>query len=330
MLIKNIEIQKFNLNNCILLFYGINNGLKKDRIYFIKTHYKIEETINYDEQEILLNKQIIFDQIYNKSFFNNKKILIINASTDKIVNVIEEIKSIQLEDIIIIFNSNALDNRSKLRKLFEKESNLYCVPFYPDDIKTLTKLASDFLKEKKINISYSDLNLIIERCRYNRMSLLNELEKIYLYSFTNKINSKNISKITNLSENYEISELIDFCLNKNNKKIINVLNENNFSSEESITIIKLFINKLKKLLNLRYKFEQNKNLEKTINEAKPPIFWKEKKMISEQIKIYKTTDIKKLIFSLQELEFLTKKNINNSMNIVSDFILTQFQLKSNN
>jgi len=43
-------------------------------------------------------------------------------------------------------------------------------------------------------------------------------------------------KLTNLAENYNVSELIDSYLAANFKKTINILNENNFSIDDKITI----------------------------------------------------------------------------------------------
>ena len=161
--------------------------------------------------------------------------------------------------------------------------------------------------------------------------LFNELDKIELYSKKGKkINAEDISKLINLSENYSISELIDSCLAKNEKKTIGILNENNFSSEDCILITRIFINKAKKILKLSIDYKNNNNIELTISNAKPPIFWKDKEITKQQIYNWKPENIKSLIYKLNEIELLIKKNINNSINIISDFILEQSTRKTNN
>ena len=79
-------------------------------------------------------------------------------------------------------------------------------------------------------------------------SLNQKKSKIYLEQ--KKINDEDISKLINIVENYSASELIDNCL-INNKKIIYILNENNFSNEDAILILRTFLNKAKKYLNLQ-------------------------------------------------------------------------------
>ena len=141
------------------------------------------------------------------------------------------------------------------------------------------------------------------------------------------MDSDNIIKITNLVENHSISDLIDQCLARNKKKTIWILNENNFSNEDCVMIARIFLNKLKRNLILRKNFEKTKNIDLTISSAKPPIFWKDKEIVKQQIYNWNAENIKKLIYQLNELEHLIKKNFNSSINIISDFILEQANQK---
>ena len=221
-----------------------------------------------------------------------------------------------------------MEKKSKLRNLFEKDKELICVPFYPDTQETLSKIANNYLKDKKITLSQSNINLVVNRSNGDRGLLKNELQKIEFYSKNKKLTSEAILKITNLTENFSMSELIDNCLAKNQKKTILILNENNFSNEDCIQIIRLFLNKLKKILQLSKELEKNNNLEKTISEARPPIFWKDKEITKRQISIWKTKNIKNLIYKLNEIELSMKKNFNISINLVTNFILEQSTLKN--
>ena len=236
-----------------------------------------------------------------------------------------------LEDTTIILNSDNLEKKSKLRSLFEKDKKLVCVPFYPDNDQTLSKLAYNFLSNKKISLSPSNINLIVNKCSGDREALTNELQKIEYFSKNGKkINSETISKLINLNENHSISELIDNCLAQNKKKIVSILNENNFSNEDCIMIIRSFIIKAKKLLVLSKTYETNKNIDLTISSAKPPIFWKEKEITKQQIQKWKPKNIKNLIYALSEIELKIKKNINNSINLITDFILLQSSSPTSN
>ena len=329
MILKSFEIKKINqtINN-LILFYGKNEGLKNEALNTL-----VEEgdnTSNYEEKEILDNENNFIENILSKSLFEPQRFIVIKRATDKILKIIETLQQKKLEDVTIILNSDNLEKRSKLRSLFEKDKKLICVPFYPDNDQTLSKLAYNFLKDKKISISPSNINLIVNKCSGDRETLINELQKIEYFSKNGKkINSENISKLINLNENHSISELIDNCLAKNKKKIISILNENNFSNEDCIIITRSFIVKAKKLLALSKTFETNNNIDFTISSAKPPIFWKEKEITKQQIYKWKPEYIKKLIYSLSEIELQIKKNINNSINVITDFILSQSLSETN-
>ena len=330
MIYKNFETNKINLNkNKIILFYGKNDGLKNETIKKLINN-KISKT-TYDERDILADTNQFLDKILNRSLFDSTEVILIKRASDKIFNLLKEITSKNIGDLIIIINADNLEKKSKLRSFFEKSKKEICVAFYPDSDQTLIKLASSFLKQKNIKISYSNINLLVNKCMGDRASLVNELNKIYAYTRSgNKITSEKILKLSNLFEDYDISELVDNCLAKNKDKIIKILNENNFSSEDSISIIKIFLYKSKKILNLINQYENNDDIDLTISSAKPPIFWKDKDITKQQIYKWKSRDIKRLIYKLCEIEFLVKKNNKNAINIITDFILDQSSDRINN
>ena len=330
MILKSYEFKKTNFNlKKIFLFYGKNEGLKKEAInVLIKENDKIS---SYEENEILNNENNFIESILSKSLFEEKKFIVIKRVTDKILKTIEILHLKNIEDTIIILNSENLEKKSKLRSFFEKDKKLICVAFYPDNDQMLSKLTYNFLRDKKISISPSNINFIINKCHGDRETLINELKKIENFSRDGrKINSDNISKLINLDENHSISELIDNCLAKNKKKIISILNENNFNNEDCIMITRSFIIKAKKLLTLSKSFEINKNIDLTISSARPPIFWKEKEITKQQIQKWKPKNIKNMIYALSETELQIKKNINNSINLITDFILNQSSAETNN
>ena len=330
MIIKFFELKKINLKkNNFFLFYGKNNGLKDLAIKgLIKNDHEIS---TYDEKEILENQNEFLDNCFTKSLFEEEKKIIIKRATDKILKILEEIHSKNLNDTTIIVKSDSLEKKSKLRLFFEKDKNLICVPFYPDNFETLFSFANNFVRDKKIPISTENINIIVNKCNGDRENLINEFKKIeYFNKSGKKLTLENISKLTNIVENYSISELIDNCLAKNQKKIISILNENNFNNEDCIIITRTFLNKSKKILILSKNYEKNRNIDLTISSARPPIFWKEKEITKQQIHKWSSKNIKKLIYNLTELELRVKKNLNNSINLVTDFILNQVSSKTNN
>ena len=321
MIIKSFELNKINLDKKkFILFYGVNEGLKKQAINnLIKDKNNI---YSYEENDILNNEKKFLEDLFSKSLFEKEKILIIKRASDKIFKIIEEIFEKQTEEVIIIINSKNLEKKSKMRTFFEKEKGVVCVAFYADNEQTLSQLAFNFFKEKKIALSQSDINQIVNRCNGDRENLFNELNKIENYSKNGKkLNSETIMKLTNLSENHSISELIDNCLAKNNKKLIYILNENNLTNDDCIVIIKTFLNKSKRMLKLVHEYELNKDINLTISSCKPPIFWKDKEIIKLQMQKWNSKNLKNLIYKIGEIELLIKKNINHSLNLTTDFLL---------
>ena len=329
MILKPYETTKINKKiQKIILGYGKNEGQKKEVTEKLinKKNYSY-----YEQSEILEKENDFLETILSKSLFDNERIVVIKRATDKLINIIEKIDLTKLEDINIIIIADNLEKKSKLRSKFEKDKNYICVPFYPDNEQTLVKLSFDFFRKNKISISASSINLIVSKCSGDRSNLLNELNKIKNYSLNNKIiTEENINKLINLNENYSISELIDNCLAKNNKKIIHILNENNYGTDDTILIVRTFLNKSKKILKMREEFEKNGSIELTISSAKPPIFWKDKEITKSQISKWKSSNLRELMFKLGEIELYIKKNIGNSINVISDFIINQSITKTNN
>ena len=327
MLIKYLDLKKANKDKTnYYLFYGPNIGLIEDTIEnFFKPIFS-KNVINYDEAEILNNKEEFKEQIFNKSFFDHDKFIIINRATDKIFEIIKEIINTEIKDIKIIIKAGNLEKKTKIRNFFEKEKKTIITAFYEDNFQSLSLLVQKFIKENNIKISNEIINFVIERSKGNRINLNNELEKIFLFSKKNKIiNFDSISKLTNLFENYGFAELVDSCLLKNRKKTINILNENNPSSEDNILILRSFLFKLKRLKKLKSKIDDTKNIDQILNTFKPPIFWKEKEVVKQQLKQRTLSDIKFLIKKVNNLELLIKKNSQTSGQILNNFILENLE-----
>ena len=329
MISKFYEIGNLKKKINLFLFYGENDGQKLETINTNFSNFTKDNTFKYNEKDILQNKQLLFENIYSKSFFEDDKLIIITEITDKFLEIILELIESNLDEIKIILLTKKLEKKSKIRNFFEKEKKVLIIPFYEDTSQTLIMIARKILDENKIYLSQEQLNLIVDRSHNDRISLKNELEKVVTLSKSkNKIDSNDILRLTNLSENYSASELADNCLSKNKKKTLNILNENISSNDDNILILKTFLYKLKRLKKLRQNFNENNDLEKTINSFKPPIFWKEKTIIKQQIKIWKLNDIREFIIDLNNTEYLIKKNPQISNQIINNMILDKVENSS--
>ncbi len=331
MIQKTFEINKINLNKYnFYLFYGENEGYKNEIIKNKFEKLYSNKVCRYDEKEILEKKGEFFNSILTKSFFENDKLIIISRATDKIKDIIEEIFLRKIDDIKIILSASILEKKSKLRNYFEKSKDTVCIAFYADTNQTLSGIAINFFRQNKISLSQETINLIIERCKGDRENLNNELEKIENYAKSEKrISIEDILKLSNLANNYNASELTDNCLAKNIKKTANILNENNYSNEDCILIVRTLLTKAKRLLKLQEEAKKNKNIEQVITNFKPPIFWKDKEIVKQQINHWPLEKINNMIENINEIELLIKKNSTNSLNILSNFIISQSTTSNN-
>ncbi len=325
MIVKSFELNQKKIDHIKnYLFYGNNQGLIEHTIKKQFQKFNKNNIQRYEESEIIKNSENIIENLSNKSFFEEEKFIKITRTTDKLYKFIEEVLKKDIQDVTILLISENLEKKSKIRNLFEKSKNAVCVPFYEDNLKTLSLLASNFFKEKNLSLSQQNINLLIERSRGDRIYLLNELNKIENYLINKKqIKLEEIFKLTNLSENYNLAELVDYTLAKNQKKLLNILNENNFAGEDSIIILRIFIKKLKRLLKIHLENLEEKNIERTISNFKPTIFWKEKDILKNQLKILNMEKVKDLLKEVNKVELLTKKYPANSINLVTNFVLEQ-------
>ena len=323
MIVRSFELTKLNLNDYnFYLFYGDNEGLKEETIKNLFEKNYADKIYRYEEKEIIDNKNHFFNSILSKSFFDNEKLIIISRATDKIKTLIEEIIEKNLQDVQFVLNSKNLEKKSILRKFFEKEKTIVCAPFYTDNNQTLNSIINQFFRNKKIPISQQLVNILIERSRGDRKNLNNELKKIENFSSNKKnINLQDILKLTNLADNYGADELIDHSLAKNTRKTVTILNENNYSDEDNIIIIRTLLSKLKRLVKIYELIDGKNNIENAIASFKPPIFWKDKPLVIQQIKAWQGNELKNLIYQTNEIEFLIKKNSNSGKYILFDFII---------
>ena len=323
MIIKSYNLSEIKNNQSnFYLFYGENEGHKEEVINTIFLKGFKGELIKYDENQVLEYRNTFFEVCLNESLFEDKKIIIISRVTQKLYEIINELSNKKLNNKKIILKSSSLEKKSKFRQLFEKSNELVCVAFYQDNSSSLFKIANDFFRLNKISISSENINLIVEKCAGDRKNLQNEMNKILNFCFNkNKINQNEILKLINLYEDENYFELIDGCLSKNHKTVSAIINSSNYRKEDGILLIRLFISRIKRLIELKKLQKQFKNSKETINNFKPPIFWKDKEIVQKQVEIWSSPKIYELLDKVNNLEIILKKNANLSNNLVYDLLL---------
>jgi len=328
MLIKSYEILKKDLNflNSFLI-YGENTGLKQD---IVKSVIELKEKKNikykqfkFEEEEIIKNQNDFFNLIFSGSLFDKKKVIFVNRTTDRLFNLISEISKKDIKDILIFFEADQLEKKSKIRNLFEKDKNLVCIACYQDNNFDLIKIINDEIKQTKIKLSTESINLLIERASGDRNNLRNEVNKLKSFALDKQIVSYDqVKELTNMVGNYQNDYIVNICLNGDKKKLNKILRENNFSFEDFLILLKIFSKKIHRLLKIKIFNRLEKNLDQIFNQIRPPIFWKEKEDVKKQVRLWNEKKLNLIIKKINEIELNCKKNHELATNITLDFLAT--------
>ena len=328
MLIKSYEILKKDLNllNSFLI-YGENTGLKQD---IVKSVIELKEKKNikykqfkFEEEEIIKNQNDFFNLIFSGSLFDKKKVIFVNRTTDRLFNLISEISKKDIKDILIFFEADQLEKKSKIRNLFEKDKNLVCIACYQDNNFDLIKIINDEIKQTKIKLSTESINLLIERASGDRNNLRNEVNKLKSFALDKQMVSYDqVKELTNMVGNYQNDYIVNICLNGDKKKLNKILRENNFSFEDFLILLKIFSKKIHRLLKIKIFNRLEKNLDQIFNQIRPPIFWKEKEDVKKQVRLWNEKKLNLIIKKINEIELNCKKNHELATNITLDFLAT--------
>jgi len=328
MLIKSYEILKKDLNflNSFLI-YGKNTGLKQD---MVKSVIELKEKKNikykqfkFEEEEIIKNQNDFFNLIFSGSLFDKKKVIFVNRTTDRLFNLISEISKKDIKDILIFFEADQLEKKSKIRNLFERDKNLVCIACYQDNNFDLIKIINDEIKQTKIKLTTESINLLIERASGDRNNLRNEVNKLKCFALNKQMVSYDqVKELTNMVGNYQNDYIVNICLNGDKKKLNKILRENNFSFEDFLILLKIFSKKIHRLLKIKIFNRLEKNLDQIFNQIRPPIFWKEKEDVKKQVRLWNEKKLNLIIKKINKIELNCKKNHELATNITLDFLAT--------
>ena len=315
MILKSYEIQKKIsdlLKYNLFLTYGENTGLKKDIKDIIKYSLKKKnpdvEIISFYETDVLEKEDNFYNAVYSGSLFSSKKIITVNNVTDKFIKIIEDILEKKTDSILII-ESGILEKKSKLRSLFEKNTNTICIPCYLDNDRDLEIIARDILKKNNIILNRETINLLVEKSNQDRENIKNEIEKIKSYSYEKKkINLDEIKSIINFSGEHKSDVLINECLCGNISQFKKITSQLYLNSINQIFLLRILSNKIERLIKMKEFEKDYKNIDNLVNEIKPAIFWKEKPVIKKQLSLWNFIELKKVFNEISNIEFLCKKN----------------------
>tara|TARA_B110000977_G_C11018757_1_gene470476 strand:+ start:368 stop:1360 length:993 start_codon:yes stop_codon:yes gene_type:complete len=313
-----IEQNISNLTKKIILFYGENIGLKDNFKQQLKENNHKSEIIIFNQEELLKNSDIFYNDINNKSLFENLKIYFLNNINDKILELVKEVEA-KIDTQKIYLFADVLDKRSKLRNYLEKSENGGVVACYPDNEVSIKKI----IQKKLIGFSgltTQNINMIVDNSNLDRIKLNNELNKITTY-FDNKIiNNKKLEILLDIKINDNFNTLKDEALMGNKLKTNKLLSDTIIETEKNIFYLSLINQRLNKLSEVSI-VSQNSNLDDTVNGMKPPIFWKDKPNFIIQAKKWNSKKIQSILNKTYKLEIEFKSNAVVNKNILMKKLL---------
>ena len=328
MILKSYLIEK-NLDLLIkynsALIYGENIGLKDDIKNNLKKYLEDYEQINFNQEELLRDKNIFFEQIENISLFNKKKVIFINEITDKMKNLYEEAIEKSNSDLKIYLFAQTLEKKSFIRKIFEKEKRVAVVACYKDNERTLSEYTRKKL-EGYSGMSQETINFIINNSGLDRKILSNEIDKIKTLFIDKKILNEKLPELLNNNNNLDFNDIRDSCLSAEKLKLNRDLGNVVFQNENAYFYISILNNRIETLFNICTKLKEGENIENVIDDMKPPIFWKDKPIYFKQVKKWNTKKLNEAKEMLLKTEIYIKKGSGlNNNTLIKNLIMSLYE-----
>ena len=309
--------KSFITENNLVLFYGENLGLKNDFKKKIFNSVK-DKVIRKNQEEILKNKGNFFEEVLNVSLFGENKIFLIDDVNDKFIDIFHEIENKIDHNKIFLF-SNILDKKSKLRNYFEKSKELNAVACYQDNIITIKKIVQNELSSYD-NLNNENINIIAENCNLDRDKLYNEIEKVKIYFSSLKIDTEKLKILLDLKVNEDFNLIRDEAINGNKVQINRLLSDTVLDNDKKIMYINTFNQRFYKLAEI-LKNMNNSRIETIVENIKPPIFWKDKPTIINQLKKWNSKKINTVLKKSYDIELRLKSNSDINHNLLVKMLI---------
>ena len=308
----------------VSLIYGENIGMKDDIKKEIKKYFKEYEQISFDQNDIIKNENLLDENLNNISLFSKKKIIFISEVSEKIKNKISNILENINPDLKIFLFSQNLEKKSSIREMFEKEKRTGIVACYQDNQRTL----AEYLRKNLYGysgLSQEVINLLINNSGLDRKTLSYEIDKIKSLFLDKKIKFEKLLEVLNNEHNIDFDSVRDACLGGEkenlNKNLGNVILQN----ENAYFYLNSLSRRIQKLHDLSNQYEKDKNIEKAVDNIRPPIFWKDKPIFFKQMKKWNMKKLLEAKESLFNTEVLIKTKMNSNNNtLIKNLIINLY------
>ena len=326
--LKSYSIEK-NLNQIrnypFILLYGENRGLVDVLKLSIRNFFD-KEIINFFQDELIRNDQLLSNEMSNLSLFGKDKLILIHEANDKILPQIED--NFKNTNNIILVLSGILDKRSKLRSFFSKEKTCAMIACYNDSERSLV----DFIKKELRDFNNLDpqvINTIIANSNLNRLVVKNEIEKIQACFVDKKISLEKINKLVYYRENHDFNSVRDAVLSGERKKLNLEISSLSISRENILIFFNTLSLRLLKLHETKILEKGTESIDQALEKLKPKLFWKEKDEFVNQLNKWSLKKINIALINLSKFDKDIKMNFDqNSETMLKQLLINLCNLAS--
>ena len=339
MIIKDYKFQEFIDNIPVEKKVFLLHGTLNSKIWYFRKLLEFKlvgpralekmKLIFIDKSLIQKDKSLLLNEIKTRSFFGDKKVIVVNDITDKDSTFIKEIlENFDPEDHYLILTGGYLSQNSKIRKLIEKNLKSCSTGFYPSELSE--REIQNQLDSYKINVSD---NLAIKKLRdlssiYDFLEFKQELRKLYLFkSFDKKpLSQEEIENVFSVEISSNEKKLFDFLLEKKDSFIVDFFS--NYSGE--IKNPSSFLLNATNQFNVLHRMVTTEDTSFSfLKKVWPPILGKNKDKFIRNMKIWKKSSIEEALFILRETELKIRKNSKLSTKRIISFAFLNICLLNN-
>ena len=319
MKIKDYQIEESVKNSkfCSYLIYGQNKGLIKEKIDQIKNFFNKKnenvEIVKLDNDDITKNPEKLYNEFNTFSLTGNKKLLHVLNTKDNLINSISETINPN-PSCLVIFESEKLTPKSKIRKLFEKEKTLGILACYYDTENDVKELVEKAFKNNNIPISTNLKSILVSHLGTERNIVKNELNKIILFLKNKKeFNDKDI--LNCLSDNHYFNfEDLNYSISSGNLIYLDkIINQLYLEGINPIALLRATSRHFQKILFINEKIKNGLNMNDSLKLLKPPIFFLYINQFRQHVKSWRINLCHKTIERIFDAERLCKLNSKISM-----------------
>ena len=314
------------------MFYGPNFGLIN--LIYKKTILLLSIDLNdpfnvskIDGNEFKDNPSILNDNISTFSMTKDKRVVLLDLTYVTINKVIENIILNTIKeknnDFLLLIKSNNLGSKNELVRFIEKLDNGILVPCYEENSNNIKIQISRLFNQYKLIFSPDFVSTLSSKFNSDTSINLMEIKKLESFLMDNEnITEERILSIVTDNIDINLNKIIQHCSSGKIQEALFSLDKIYENSNTAISITRLFVKQFKIIETVLLAVQKGSNMSETINNMRPPIFFKDRPLLTLQCQLWSLKKVDLIFKRLIEVELKLKSNIFSNKILLSQFILS--------